>query len=510
MPQTARRGLLALIVFCALALRLWGIGFGLPELYHPDEPAYVLQALGVGRGLPDGLTFANPPLFKYLLLAEYAVAYAFERVTGQSHSAAEFVEHFHADPSLRYLMARVTSAVVGALTALAAAALGNQVGGTRVGLAAGGLCGVSFLLVREAHFGVDDTLLALLVTLGLIACVRVFRCARQRDYVAAGALSGLAFAAKYDGIALLAPLVLAHLLRRDRPPIRSLGLAFGACVVAAILAFPSLVTEPGRVLNDIYVHLYLEASGGYDGLDSAGGYPFYARTLAIGLGGPLLLASAAGIGLSAYRKSRISLIVIALPFAMLLVLGSQQLYFARFALPTLPALIVEASLAIDALISWQLVVGLSALLVVAVPTLVDSVRFDALMTRTDTRTLAQQWLPTPAVFAADAPPLGPPLPQADNAAAGQDAVYDASLDEYRARGVEYLVTSSFTADARAIDPLREARRQAFNASLAQLTPVVQFSPGDVDFAYDQIYGPYTQLDRLQRPGPVIRIYRLTR
>ena len=23
-----------------LGLRVWGIGFGLPDLYHPDEPAY--------------------------------------------------------------------------------------------------------------------------------------------------------------------------------------------------------------------------------------------------------------------------------------------------------------------------------------------------------------------------------------------------------------------------------------------------------------------------------------
>ena len=41
------RGELAIFVL-ALALRLWGIGFGLPELFHPDEPAYVLQALAVG------------------------------------------------------------------------------------------------------------------------------------------------------------------------------------------------------------------------------------------------------------------------------------------------------------------------------------------------------------------------------------------------------------------------------------------------------------------------------
>jgi hypothetical protein len=158
----------------------------------------------------------------------------------------------------------------------------------------------------------------------------------------------------------------------------------------------------------------------------------------------------------------------------------------------------------------QVFAGLFALVVVATPTLADSIRFDVLMTRPDTRTLAQQWLPAGVIFAADAPPLGPPLPRAYNAAAGQDALYDATVDEYRARGVEYLVTSSYTTEARAIDPAREARRQAFNTFVAQLTPLEQFTPGDVDFTYDQIYGPYTQLDRLQRPGPAIRIYRLTR
>src|ERR1700730_14895481 len=54
----------------ALGARGWGNGFGFPDLLHPDEPAYVLQALAVARGLPDGLTFANPPLYKYVLLGE--------------------------------------------------------------------------------------------------------------------------------------------------------------------------------------------------------------------------------------------------------------------------------------------------------------------------------------------------------------------------------------------------------------------------------------------------------
>jgi 4-amino-4-deoxy-L-arabinose transferase-like glycosyltransferase len=508
MRQPAYLVALALIGAVALGLRLWGIGFGLPQLYHPDEPAYVLQALAVGRGLPDGLTFANPPLFKYLLLAEYAATYLVERAPGQAQSAAAFVEQFRADPSRLYLIARVTSAVLGAFTALVTGLLGTIVGGRRVGLLAGSLAAVTYLLVRDAHFGTDDMLVTLLVTLGLAACVRIITGGRRRDYVVAGALVGLAFAAKYDGLALLVPLLLAHAARRCRRLV-NLGVAVIAAALAAIAAFPSLLTEPQRVIGDVYTHLYLEAANGYDGLDPSGGYIFYARTLVIALGWPLLVATVDGAVLSAARRHWPSVVVLSLPVAMLAVLGSQQLYFARFALPVLPALIVQASLAVDALLARQAVIGVVALTIAAAVTLTDAIRFDGLITQTDTRTLAVQWLPTAALYAADAPPLGPPLPQQRNLAADGAALYDTSLDAYRGRGVEYLIVSSFTADARAVDPAREAKRLAFNAALANEQLVATFSPGDVTFVYDQIYGPYTDLERLERPGPKIGVYRLT-
>jgi hypothetical protein len=499
-------------------LRVWGIGFGLPELLHPDEPAYVLQALAVARGLPDGLTFANPPLFKYALLAEYALTYFAERMVGETHSAAEFVDQFRADPSRLYLIARLTSAVLGALTALATAALSTSVAGRRAGLLAGALAAVAYLLVRDAHFGVDDTLVTLLVTLGLVACVAVYKDGLRRDYLGAGALAGLAFTAKYDGIALLAPLALAHFARRrGGRSARDLALALAACLVAAVVAFPSLLIEPGRVLNDIYVHLYLEASGGYDGLDPSGGYVFYARTLVIGLGWPLVAAAIAGVVMSAARRDVAGLVVASLPAAMLAVLGSQQLYFARFVLPALPALIVMASLALEALVTRQAVLGWAAVVLVALPTLADAIRFDALLTQTDTRSLARQWLetslPGDATFAVDAPPLGPRITGGGAEVAADDALFDLSPDDYRARGVEYLIVSSFVADARAVDPAREAQREAFLKALpSQAVLAAQFRPYAGDdappFVYDQIYGPYTDLDRLERPGPTVSVYRL--
>src|SRR5207302_3841629 len=120
-----------------------------------------------------------------------------------------------ADPSQLYLIARVTSAVFGALTVLATAALGTVVGGRRMGLIAAGVSAVMYLLVREAHFGTNDSLVTLLVTLGLIFCVRIAQGGARRDYIAAGPLAGLAIAAKYYGIALLVPLLVAHAARSN-------------------------------------------------------------------------------------------------------------------------------------------------------------------------------------------------------------------------------------------------------------------------------------------------------
>src|ERR1051326_7719459 len=58
---------LAAIVALGCAVRLAGIGFGLPYVFHPDEATSIRESLGLLRGVTDALSFANPPLYKYLL-----------------------------------------------------------------------------------------------------------------------------------------------------------------------------------------------------------------------------------------------------------------------------------------------------------------------------------------------------------------------------------------------------------------------------------------------------------
>lgn len=506
---SGQRLMLLGLVLLALALRLWGIGFGLPRTYHPDEPAHVLQALAVARGLPGGLTFANPPLYKYLLLGEYAVTY----LLGRSGSPQDFVARFRADPSLLYLEARATSALLGSLTVVAAYVLGARWRSQRTGLLAAGWTAVAYLLVRDAHFGVNDALVTLLVTLTLVACLKVLRGGTWRDDLLAGALAGLAFTAKYQGLVVLVPLGLAYLLARERR-LGGLVLALASMLVASLLTFPSLVLEPGRVLADIYLHLYLPGQTGYPGLDPAGGYLYYLKVLVWGLGWPLL-AAALGASLILPRD-RGWLLIVSVPGLLFLVLGAERMYFARLLLPALPALIVLAAALLDTLATrvrmpWAALLVPTAAVLVGLPTLADSAQLDRLLTRADTRDQARDWiearLPPGTALAVDAPPLGPPLP-ADgyNLVVPDGALDDLPLAEYEARGVEYVVTSSFVADS-------PDARAAFYVDLTRSADLVaQFRPGDAPpaFVYDQIYAPFNDLGALERPGPTVSVYRLRR
>ena len=59
--------LLGCILFLAFILRVWGIQFGLPDLYYADEPIVVNHALAYSSGDFNPHFFKIPPLMSYLL-----------------------------------------------------------------------------------------------------------------------------------------------------------------------------------------------------------------------------------------------------------------------------------------------------------------------------------------------------------------------------------------------------------------------------------------------------------
>jgi hypothetical protein len=199
-------------------------------------------------------------------------------------------------------------------------------------------------------------------------------------------------------------------------------------------------------------------------------------------------------------------------------MGASHLYFARFLLPALPALVVLAAVVLDDLVRPAPVMAIALTGVAIAFTLPDSLRFDTLLGRVDTRTAARTWvqanLPVGARVAAERPAEGPPLAQLplDVVYPSGRVLYDIPLEDYRKRGVGYVITSSYTADAPNLDPVRAQQRHAFYAALQRdADELAEFRPyhgAKPEFVYDRLYGPFDSLAEFVRPGPTITIFRL--
>src|SRR3989338_10956329 len=108
---------LPLILIAGFALRMWGIDFGLPFLYHADEPIIVNHALAYGSGDLNPHFFKIPPLVSYLLFVCYGIYYLIAHLSGFVANTDEFLSIFVSDPTSFYLVARIIfGAVCGTAT----------------------------------------------------------------------------------------------------------------------------------------------------------------------------------------------------------------------------------------------------------------------------------------------------------------------------------------------------------------------------------------------------------
>lgn len=544
--------LIALIFAVALLLRLWGIDFGLPYEFHADEEQYVRQAASMGvRGLQP-TWWNNPPFYKYLYFVEFGALYAAGKAAGVYASAAEFGDQLTFDPTLLYTLARATTAVLGAVTVIVQALAGAVAFNRRVGLIAAGFLAVAFIHVRDSHFATNDVPSTLAITTALLFAMLIVRSGRSkadsrngRWYVFAGLAVGIGFATKYTAVLAVVAVLVAHALspqlrqapNRFRASVKPLALFGGAMLGAAVVASPYFVFAPGAVVSDIYEALYNAGQEGFDGwvIDDAGGYLFYLKSLWWGIGWPLCGLSLGGLVLALWRREPAMLVLGSFVLFTYLFFGRQEMYFARFILPIVPPLLLLAAVVVDnvaARIGSQrkriTMVAAGLALAASLLPLARAIQFDYLLTQTDTRTLARDWIeaniPGNSKIAVEWPFYSPPLSTADAPLPDTTRVYDVlqvgdkglsghALDWYIEQGFQYLVTSSHVYNVPLANEGHDLRRRTFYRELEErLEPAVVIQPfkGTVPtpFVFDELYGPAVSVFARERPGPVLAIYRL--
>jgi hypothetical protein len=109
------RWMLLVLIFGAF-LRLWGIGFGLPFIYHPGEHdlSYPAMVASLNRMHPGW--FGLPSFMIDLLGGIYLVYYGFLRWLGEVPDAAGFYRLYQLQPGTFHLLGRLLAAAMGIAT----------------------------------------------------------------------------------------------------------------------------------------------------------------------------------------------------------------------------------------------------------------------------------------------------------------------------------------------------------------------------------------------------------
>jgi hypothetical protein len=398
---------LAGILLLGAGLRLYAIWFGLPYLRaRPDEIDAVMHGQMVMRGDLNPHFFHWPSLTFYTFGAVFtAVSDVLGAITpGAVVSDAQYL-----------VLARIVVALAGTATIAVLYDLARRVADEWTGIAAATFLAVAILHVRESHFAMTDVLMTLLATASLALLARAVDAAETnganaeplRWFAASGLVGGLAASTKYNAAAVvfaMGAIQLAWLVRSPRkaatPGMWLPTVIFAAAFVCGFFAgTPYAAIDSRTFLADLRFDLgHLAAGHGHDlGL----GWSYHlTRSLPFGVGLTTCLAAVAGVIPLARHYGTRALAPAAFAAASYVSFGSGREVFFRYLLPVVPIICLFAAVAVRRGGSWvasrtRLSSGGATTMLIAIvagPPLVNCVRFDVVLGRTDSRVLAADWL----------------------------------------------------------------------------------------------------------------------
>jgi hypothetical protein len=547
----AYRLALALVLTIGLALRAWSASYGLPDLYHPDEPRIVERAVRFHEG------DLNPRFFNWPSLYMYVIAGVYGLVFGASSDGVSGA--YARDPALFYLVGRLVTALFGTATLAVLYATGRLAYGPAVGILAAALLAVDLLHVRDSHWVTTDVPLTFLVALATLFALRYWRAGRRVDAGAAGLVTGLAISMKYPGGLAFLGLLVAHALRRPtEPPWRRVvgrdtatAAALGA--VGFVLGTPFALLTPVAFVRGVLDEVREVNTVQFGNEADVPGYLFHlAYSLPQAMGWPLYLLALAGLVWAVTRREAREAILLAFAVPYLLVIVTWSSRFERYVIPLLPCLTLLAAAVVVRGAGWlserrrvawlrpSVVLAGVAVLLVA-PGLARVAQYHRLLARPDTRVLGSEWVerhvPPGTRIAlepfslrlpvareqlqagpgrvAHLPQLRPDAAPSGSPGAGDGYwverldVYD--LDRLLGDGVQYVVLSGFVYQRHRQACDRHPAPCRFYGELETRSRLVfTASPGleDARLTVGDIYSPLTRIRERQHPGPPIRIYRL--
>lgn len=406
---------LAGVLLLGLAIRWYGLTWGLPNVYEeaiPLKTAWSMWNWERPTGIDLNPHFFNyPSLMIYVHFAVQGLLYGLMKLRGIIDTSIDYQVRYLVDPTAWYVAGRLVSTLFALGTVVFTFLMGRRVSGVLTGLLAAFFVAVNAFHAERSQMVEVDVPLAFAVTFSLWASLRMMESPTTKNYVIAGLTIGMAASTKYTGAILILALVAAHLLGRWRPlktggrrlPSHALPLVG---LLVAVVAFAA--TSPYAFLDfrafqhDLSlerVHMQI----GHFGMGAESSPVFYSKALVNDLvGWPLAVLGVAGLIFFVFLRIRREAVVLAaFAFPYVLAVSMWSMHADRYLLPVIPVIILFAAAMIEYLldflrsrqVSRLLRAGVTALvlIVVAVPAVFGHARRVQAL-KSDPRTVAREWI----------------------------------------------------------------------------------------------------------------------
>jgi hypothetical protein len=543
--RTGTLSALGIALVLASILRLWGLDYGIPHpTIRPDEERLVGRAqtiFATGNWHPG--SFFYPSLPFYLDTAALHAYYGAQKLLGRYQKPGDFLLDIAVSrPGLHYRIARAASAASGVATVLAAYAL--SLAAQRrpwAAILATFSLAVCHVHVRDSHFATVDVLATFFLTLSLAYACRAAFHPRSSNFALAGLFAGLAASSKYNvGLAAL-PIGVAALYR-GREAFLRLPLAAFAAFAAFAITSPYVLLRFGGFRSDMrFLENYLYRSGDLALWDHL------RLTLPHGLGWPLYLAAILGLTRALVRRSPSDSVLLSFAIPYLALVSSVRITFPRYVLPLVPVLVVFAADLVADLLErasspmrafaralspsaarakrvaerepwgWgpTALIRVLAAVVLLAPPLFDSIAFDRIAARDDTRIQAASFVsegfsPQTHLFVCQG--YGAPAIATDRRRPPAFVVeeVDCSRGNPLPPEVEILITHEHRElPFSRIHPSLSGFLEQRGVAIATFDPYRRGTGVEPVFhRADAFYIPFAGLEAVERGGPIVRIWKI--
>jgi hypothetical protein len=393
----------ALAVICALAfgLRVWALGWGLPDVNHPDEIPILNRALAFAKGDLNPHNFLYPTLYFYALFAWEGLFFVASRILGVYQSVAAFEREFFSDPTRVVFAGRLLTTMFGVATIVATYRFGRALYGRATGVGAALLLAASPFAVRDAHYIKHDVPVTFFVVLCQAAVAmlvtRPERATSRRHWLIAGAMAGLALSTQYYAFPIVLPIAVTAVLtgRTAGEGVRRLAWSAAGTLVAFAATSPFFVVDWHEVVRDMVAVRQIDVDRAVTGTGAFSSLGAYLRMLANDAAGwATSVFAVVGAVLAIRDDRRRAVVLLCFPLAFLAFLAN-TVPMSRYVNPMLPSLAVAAAFAVSRIFGTstrQAIPAAAATMLVAAPGLLGSVRADRFYDQTDTRSLARTFI----------------------------------------------------------------------------------------------------------------------